>query len=94
MEPTTVSDIQCTFSSQGSNEDSITAILRKPSGFKGSPLFADDRSVNPEVDRFCTIEKERNDPSEQLFNLKILDFTKCGVLKRNVIPMSHVILSS
>ncbi|KAJ6645359.1 hypothetical protein Bhyg_00564 [Pseudolycoriella hygida] len=78
-----VSDIQCTFSSQGSNEDSITATLRKPSGFKGSPLFADDRSVNPEVDRLCSIEKDRNDPSEQIFNLKISDFTKCGVLKRN-----------
>ncbi|XP_037032690.1 uncharacterized protein LOC119071756 [Bradysia coprophila] len=78
-----VSEIQCTFSSQGSTEDSITAILRKPSGFKGSPLFADDRTVNPEIDRTCSIEKDRSDPSEQLFNLKILDFTKCGVLKRN-----------
>lgn len=80
-----VSDIQCSFSSQGSTvADSITAVLKKPAGFKGSPLFADDRTVNPNNDRKCSIEPDHNDPNEQTYNLKILDFSKCGVLKRNV----------
>lgn len=80
-----VSEIQCSFSSQGSStSDSITAILKKPAGFKGSPLFADDRTVNPNVDRKCSIEPDPNDPNEHTYRLKILDFSKCGVLKRNV----------
>lgn len=80
-----MSDIQCSFSSQGSSTiDSITARLKKPVGFKGAPLFADDRKVNPESDRTCMIRKEINDPDEITYNLKILDFARCGVLKRNV----------
>lgn len=82
----TVTDIQCSFSSQGGSSvgDSITAVLKKPAGFKGSPLFADDRTVNPNVDRKCSIEPDHSDQNELTYNLKILDFTKCGVLKRNV----------
>lgn len=83
----TVTDIQCSFASQGGSSvgDSITAVLKKPAGFKGSPLFADDRTVNPNVDRKCSIEPDHSDQNELTYNLKILDFTKCGVLKRNVI---------
>lgn len=80
-----VSDIQCSFSSQGSNlGDLITAKLKKPSGFKGHPLFADDRGVNPETDFSCTIRPDRSDPNELNYDLKVIDFTRCGVLKRNV----------
>lgn len=80
-----VSDIQCSFSSQGSSTvDSITARLKKPAGFKGAPLFADDRKVNPDTDRTCMIRKDANDPDEITYTLKILDFLRCGVLKRNV----------
>ncbi|KAG5676081.1 hypothetical protein PVAND_005935 [Polypedilum vanderplanki] len=79
-----VSDIQCSFSSQGSSlGDMITAKLKKPFGFKGHPLFADDRSVNPDNDYTCTIKPDRNDISELNYELKITDFTRCGVLKRN-----------
>lgn len=82
--PFTVTDIQCSFASQGSNmDDVITAKLKKPVGFKGSPLFADDRSVNPESDFTCTIKQDRTDPNELSYDLKITDFTRCGVLKRN-----------
>lgn len=81
----TVTDIQCSFASQGSNlGDIITAKLKKPIGFKGAPLFADDRAVNPEADFACSIKQDRKDPSELSFDLKITDFTRCGVLKRNV----------
>ncbi|CAG9798336.1 unnamed protein product [Chironomus riparius] len=79
-----VSDIQCSFSSQGSTlGDMITAKLKKPLGFKGHPLFADDRSVNPDNDYSCTIKPDRNDVAELNYELKITDFSRCGVLKRN-----------
>ncbi|XP_049533381.1 uncharacterized protein LOC125949928 [Anopheles darlingi] len=79
-----VTDIQCSFASQGSNlGDIITAKLKKPIGFKGSPLFADDRAVNPEADFACSIKQDRKDVSELAYDLKITDFSRCGVLKRN-----------
>lgn len=81
----TVTDIQCSFASQGSNlGDIITAKLKKPIGFKGAPLFADDRAVNPEADFACSIKQDRKDVSELAYDLKITDFSRCGVLKRNV----------
>lgn len=81
----TVSDIQCSFSSQSSTVgDSISAHIKKPVGFKGDPLFADDRLVNPLTDRYCIIKPDPSDPSEISYDLKIIDFSKCGVLKRNV----------
>ncbi|XP_055594112.1 uncharacterized protein LOC129745207 [Uranotaenia lowii] len=79
-----VTDIQCSFASQGSNlGDIITAKLKKPIGFKGAPLFADDRAVNPETDFACSIKQDRKDQGELSYDLKITDFSRCGVLKRN-----------
>lgn len=79
-----VSEIQCSFASPGTTlGDVITAKLKKPMGFKGHPLFADDRSVNPEIDYTCTIKPDRADSSEMNYELKITDFTRCGVLRRN-----------
>ncbi|XP_055712270.1 uncharacterized protein LOC129807197 [Phlebotomus papatasi] len=79
-----VTDIQCSFASQGSSVgDTITAHLKKPMGFKGTPLFADDRSINPENDVNCIIKPDLNDPTELGYLLKILDFSRCGVLRRN-----------
>lgn len=80
-----MSDIQCSFSSQGSSTaDMINARLKKPVGFKGAPLFADDRAVNPETDRTCLIRQDPEDPDGVTYTLKITDFSRCGVLKRNV----------
>lgn len=80
-----MNDIQCSFASQGSTSiDSITAKLKKPENFKGSPLFADDRNVDPEVDFNCAIKPDLSDPTELSYELKILDFSRCGVLKRSV----------
>lgn len=80
-----VSEIQCSFATPtSSTQDLITARLKKPNGFKGAPLFADDRSVNPETDRACSIRPEVNHPDSLAYTLKISDFTRCGVLKRNV----------
>lgn len=60
------------------------ARLKKPDGFRGSPLFADDRGVDPESDPSCQIRPDHMDPSGLMYNLKITDFSRCGVLKRNV----------
>ncbi|CAG4947361.1 unnamed protein product [Parnassius apollo] len=79
-----VTDIQCTFASGGSGlRDSVTALLRKPEGFRGAPLFADDRMTDPLADPVCQIRPEPEDPTGLLYRLRITDFTKCGVLKRN-----------
>ncbi|CAK1586097.1 unnamed protein product [Parnassius mnemosyne] len=79
-----VTDIKCTFASGGSGlRDSVTALLRKPEGFRGAPLFADDRMTDPLADPVCQIRPEPEDPTGLLYRLRIMDFTKCGVLKRN-----------
>lgn len=68
----------------GKGRDSIAAKLRKPEGFRGSPLFADDRNVDPLMDLACQIRPDPSDPTELTYNLLITDFNRCGVLKRNV----------
>lgn len=79
-----MTDIQCSFASQGSSVgDSIAANLKKPAGFKGAPLFADDRGINPESDYTCSIKQDLDDPAELSYELKISDFSRCGVLRRN-----------
>ncbi|XP_044767153.1 uncharacterized protein LOC123323025 isoform X2 [Coccinella septempunctata] len=82
-----VTEIQCTFANSNANtlanRDSIIAKLRKPEGFKGHPLFADDRGVNPESDITCQIRPDSTDPAGLRYNLRITDFSRCGVLKRN-----------
>lgn len=88
-----VTEIQCTFANSNTNtissKDSIIAKLRKPEGFKGHPLFADDRGVNPESDSVCQIRPDLSDPAGLRYNLRISDFTRCGVLKRNVSVYVH-----
>lgn len=60
------------------------ARLKRPTGFKGTPLFADDRSIDPASDKNCAIKPDPNDASNLYFDMKITDFKRCGVLKRNV----------
>ncbi|XP_012259326.2 uncharacterized protein LOC105687925 isoform X2 [Athalia rosae] len=76
-----VSDIQCSLA--GSGSDLLTAKIRRPVGFKGAPLFADDRSANPLTDSNCQIRPDPNDPQEDNYLLKVTDFSRCGILKRN-----------
>lgn len=71
------------------SRDSIMATLRKPEGFKGHPLFADDRAVDPEIDKTCQIRPDMTDPTNLKYMMKISDFGKCGVLKRNVSNLSN-----
>ncbi|XP_023715402.1 uncharacterized protein LOC111868717 isoform X2 [Cryptotermes secundus] len=89
-----VSDVQCTFGSNSgvdahkthgltATRDTIAARLRKPEGFKGSPIFADDRQVDPLTDVFCQIRPDVTDSEELTYDLLITDFSRCGVLKRN-----------
>ncbi|KAH1008585.1 uncharacterized protein LOC109541770 [Dendroctonus ponderosae] len=78
-----VTEIQCTFAvSQGSAKDTVMAKLRKPEGFKGHPIFADDRAVDPTRDAVCQIRPDLSDPSGLRYELKVTDFGRCGVLKK------------
>ncbi|XP_046413462.1 uncharacterized protein [Neodiprion pinetum] len=76
-----VSEIQCSLA--GSGSDLLTAKIRRPVGFKGAPLFADDRAANPLTDPSCQIRPDPTDPQEDNYLLKVTDFSRCGILKRN-----------
>ncbi|KAH8397597.1 hypothetical protein KR215_000141, partial [Drosophila sulfurigaster] len=79
-----VADVQCTFSSVGSDiQDLITATLKRPVGFKGVPMFADDRNAVRDSSPHCIISRDTSDVDERTYSLRINDFTRCGVLKRN-----------
>ncbi|KAK3922192.1 hypothetical protein KUF71_001371 [Frankliniella fusca] len=78
-----VSDIRCTFATSGGSRDSISAKLRKPEGFRGSPLFADDRAVDPVSDKECQIRPDPGDTTKLMYTLLVTDFSRCGVLRRN-----------
>ncbi|XP_034474110.1 uncharacterized protein LOC117781456 [Drosophila innubila] len=79
-----VADVQCTFSTVGSDiEDLITATLKRPVGFKGVPIFADDRNGVKDTNPHCIISRDNSDVDERTYSLRINDFTRCGVLKRN-----------
>lgn len=75
----------------GGSRDSIVALLRKPEGFRGSPLFADDRSVAAETDTSCQIRPDAADSTGLLYRLRITDFSRCGVLKRNVSNVCRIL---
>ncbi|XP_024083098.1 uncharacterized protein LOC106663019 isoform X2 [Cimex lectularius] len=84
-----VSDIECTFGSSESGGvgrtgvDSMTARLRRPEGFKGDPLFADDRAIDPLTHPACRITPDLSDIHRQSYLLQVTDFSRCGVLRRN-----------
>merc|ERR1712226_1215796 len=61
----------------------MSAQLRKPEEFLGSPIFADDRSINPETDPICQIQSDPNDKTKLKYQLLIKDLEKCGVLVKN-----------
>ena len=88
-----VANIKCSFGDSDDNDGDVDkvssrqhvhALLRKPEGFKGDPIFADDRKVNPYTDPNCQIRPASPDEDELLFNLFIKDLSKCGVLVKNV----------
>ncbi|KAF7992056.1 hypothetical protein HCN44_001381 [Aphidius gifuensis] len=76
-----ITDIQC--SSTTSSSDYLTAKVRRPIGFKGAPLFADDRAADPLTDTHCQIRPDPTDPQEDNYFLKVTDFSRCGILKQN-----------
>ena len=86
-----VAEIECSFGETTTTTDSnqrtnqrLTANLKKPDGFKGSPIFADERKVDPAVDPDCQIRPDETDQTGITYLLKINDLTQCGVLIKNV----------
>ena len=58
--------------------------MRKPEGFEGTPIFADDRKVDPLRDPECQIRPDIADKDGLIYRLLITDLDKCGVLIKNV----------
>ena len=94
-----MAEIECSFGeiSLDSNQrinQKLTAKLKKPEGFKGSPIFADERKVDPSVHPDCQIRPDEADQKKLTFLLKINDLTQCGVLIKNVSYISSYALLS
>ena len=84
-----VGDIECSFGRVGVENnrkvnERLTARLRKPEGFEGIPIFADDRKVDPLRDPKCQIRPDIADKDGLIYRLLITDLNKCGVLIKNV----------
>ena len=89
-----VAGIKCSFgksilgggdlNDQPASAEQVTAKVRKPEGFKGTPIFADDRKIDPFTDESCHIRPDPTDLTGHMYNLKITDLNKCGVLVKNV----------
>ena len=70
-----VADIDCSYGVEKSERDgdrvsgsrrdgggeSVSARLKKPDGFRGTPIFADDRLTNPLVSSKCQIRPDNSD---------------------------------
>ena len=84
-----VGDIECSFGKVGIENnrkinERLTAKLRKPEGFKGTPIFADDRRVDPARNPVCQIRPDLADAERRIYRLVITDLDECGVLIKNV----------
>jgi len=77
-----VTDIDCAYgdSYQASR---LSAQLIKPDGFRGSPVFADDRLIDPALGGECSIRQAGRDTSGLVYDLLVTDFSSCGVVIRN-----------
>ena len=55
-----VTDIDCQYGGEAQT-GIISARLKKPQGFQGVPIFADDRTIDPETSDVCSIRRNKND---------------------------------
>ena len=84
-----MADIACSFGevnleNNRKSGERLTATLRKPAGFQGTPIFADDREINPAKDPVCQIRPDYEVPDGLGFRLQVTDLERCGVLVKNV----------
>ena len=77
-----VTDIDCQYGGEA-QAGIISARLRKPQGFQGVPIFADDRTIDPETSEVCSIRRNKNDVTGLVYNLNVTNFSSCGVVLRN-----------
>ena len=77
-----VTDIDCQYGGEA-QAGIISARLRKPQGFQGVPIFADDRTIDPETSDVCSIRRNKNDVTGLVYNLNVTNFSSCGVVLRN-----------
>ena len=85
-----VGEIECSFgdvivdTNRRINER-LSAVLKKPEGFRGAPIFADYRSSDS-ASQDCQIRPDLTDRRGLLYKLDIKDLKKCGVTVNNVSP--------
>ena len=77
-----VTDIDCQYGGNAEN-GVISAKLRKPEGFQGVPIFADDRAIDPETSDVCSIQRSKGDATGLVYDLNVTNFSSCGVVLRN-----------
>ncbi|XP_076305456.1 uncharacterized protein LOC143222630 [Tachypleus tridentatus] len=77
-----VSDIKCHEGTDSDGKDIITATLRKPDGFRGHPVFTENRGIQPQKHNKCQIIPDLNDLSSSVYFLRVMDFTVCPVKKQ------------
>ncbi|XP_013792259.1 uncharacterized protein LOC106476135, partial [Limulus polyphemus] len=78
-----VSNIKCHERASASGSDILTATLKKPPGFRGHPVFADNRHIDPKKHKFCQILSDKDDPKEMTYYLSISDFSECPLHEEN-----------
>ncbi|XP_071548439.1 uncharacterized protein [Panulirus ornatus] len=83
-----VADISCDFGEDATQPDGgghqrLSARLMKPQGFRGHPLFADDREADPFSDGKCQIRHDTQDASGLVYNLLVTDLAYCGVVRKD-----------
>ncbi|XP_022243389.1 uncharacterized protein LOC106460575 [Limulus polyphemus] len=81
--PSHVSDIKCHEGTDADGKDIITATLRKPDGFRGHPVFTNNRGIQPQKHNKCQIIPDPKDTSNSVYFLRIMDFIECPVKKQN-----------
>lgn len=87
-----MADIKCDFGDEavgeeaglvGSKSQRLSAKLMKPAGFRGHPLFADDKRADPFSDQKCQIRQDSRETSGLVYNLLVTDLSRCGVVKKD-----------
>ncbi|XP_023239599.1 uncharacterized protein LOC111638168 [Centruroides sculpturatus] len=78
-----VYNIRCHDTNSLGGAEVFTAVLKKPDGFKGHPIFAENRNIRAAADEECQIREDKTNPSNVVYRLKVSDYVKCPVERKN-----------
>ncbi|XP_067135091.1 uncharacterized protein [Centruroides vittatus] len=78
-----VYNIRCHDTNSLGGAEVFTAVLKKPEGFRGHPIFAENRNIRAAADEECQIREDKTNPSNVVYRLKVSDYVKCPVERKN-----------